>query len=192
MLLRMLLIATLALPLFAQTAQERKAGSPGFDGPVYKLEYIIAELQGGKRISAQDYSMLVQGAEPVRARWGKVRVGTRVPIETGTKAGETQFQYMDVGVNIDAYCAPVQDTTNVLVETKVEVSSVVTEKQPAIGTGIGGLAEPKTLSRQPTMRNFRTESLTTLPLGKQTLLFSLDEPNSNRAFQVLVTATHVR
>ena len=44
----------------------------------------------------------------------------------------------------------------------------------------------------PVVRQFRAESEVLLPFGKPTVLFTLDEPNSRRSFQVQVTATRVR
>lgn len=157
----------LAVPIVAQ--EPRKDAQAGPDH-IYRLDYVIAELEGGKRAEARDYSMVVENGRP-----GRIRIGTRVPIATGTsKEGVTQWQYMDVGVNIDAQAWNRTDTA-VRLQTKIETTSVVAHA--------GG--------SQPTTRQFRTENDTMVPFGKSTTLFTVDEPNSKRSFQVQVTVTRV-
>jgi hypothetical protein len=39
------------------------------------------------------------------------------------------------------------------------------------------------------VRQFRTDQEAAIPLGKPTLLNSVDDPNSNHKFQIEVTAT---
>ncbi len=57
----------------------------------------------------------------------------------------------------------------------------------------GGESERvRSATGQPTVRNFRTENEVALPYAKPTVLFTLDEPNSKRTFQIQVTATKVR
>lgn len=176
MLARVLLIAALALPLslFAQEAKKEPAHN------VYKLDYVIAELEGGKRVEAREYSMLVE-ENPVMppTKWGRLRVGNRIPVA----GSPTAFNYTDVGVNIDAFARQVTGSSALGLNTKVEVSSVV--------LGVGQGEKLPTAPGQPTFRNFRTESDVVVPLGKPTVLFALDELNSKRSFQVQVTATLV-
>ena len=97
MLSRLLLIAALALPLslFAQEQKQEKkqepkpeaaraAAAPVEAGRVYKLDYLLSELESGKRTDAHEYSMLVDAERP-----GKLRVGNRVPVS----ANPGQWQY---------------------------------------------------------------------------------------------------
>ncbi len=169
MLTRILLIALLALPVAAQEkAPERRDA----ERRIYKVDYVIVEMEGGKRGEARDYSMVTEQDQP-----GRIRIGTRVPIATGTRdGGVTQWQYMDVGVNIDARASHLSDTAMRL-NTKLEATSVVA------GQAAG---------QQPTTRQFRTENDTVVPFGKPTTLFTLDEPGSKRGYLIQVTVTPVR
>jgi len=182
MLVRVLLVVALVLPL-PLSAQEVKTERPR---QVYKLDYVIAELESGKRVDAREYTMLIEGdREMPRSPAARLRVGNRIPIATGVNpaTGQSQFQYIDVGVNIDALARYASDTT-VGLKTTVEVSSVV--------VGGGEADKVKVAPGQVVTRNFRTENEALLPLGKPMVLFTLDEPNSKRSFQIQVTATPVR
>ena len=181
---RILLIALMALPLLAPSQESRKEPEAKMERRTYKLDYVIAELENGKRTGAQEYSMLVEGlSDRAKSDWGRLRVGTRIPISTaGPGAGGGQFQYMDVGVNIDAL-ARFLDESSMGLTTKIEVSSVV----PTAET-----EKLRTAAGQPTMRHFRTENDVRLPFAKPVVLFTMDEPNSKRSFQVLVTANQVK
>lgn len=170
MLLRTLLIALLALPLAAR-AQEATKKAP--DKPVYKLDYVITELDSGKKTDTHNYTVL-----STEDRQARLRVGIRVPVVTGNAQN---VQYLDVGVNVDAGLREVSDTV-LDVRTVLDVSSLVL---PATE------AEKSRSGNNPVIRNMRTEDATILTLGKPTLLFSLDEPNSKRSFQVSLTASRV-
>ena len=177
MLIRLFLIVLMALPLAAQDAKKAERTDDRGDAAVYKLDYLIVELEGGKRIEARDYSLLVDGT-----RIGRVRIGTRVPIVTGPSA----FNYLDVGVSIDAtvrHASP----NGVYLSTKVDVTSMAMGEK-------GGLFSPQLTAQspQPTMRNFKTENEITVVFGKPTVLFTMDEPSSKRTFQIQLTATHAR
>lgn len=179
MLLRTLFILLLALPL-ALPAQEKKADAGSAQKQetrdesrkrhTYKLEFLITEFDGNKRIDSRGYSALLR--EDVN---GRIRVGTRVPIRTGQ--GERLIvQYMDVGTNIDATVFYTDDAS-LRFNARFEFSSI--------------LATDGERPAEPTLRNVSAQSEALLPLGKQTLLFNLDEPNSKRSFQIQVTPTLV-
>ena len=48
------------------------------------------------------------------------------------------------------------------------------------------------LAEAPILRQFRTDQEAAIPLGKPTLLNSVDDPSSNHKFQIEVTATKER
>lgn len=180
-------VFALALPLAAQ-----EPAKPPRPRQVYRLDYVIAELEGGKRVDAKDYSMQIDNDN----RLGKFRVGSRVPIANSAGANPT-FQYMDVGVNIDAN---VRDETadSIGLRTIADVSSVVIQRAESARVRAENVPENAPVAevvidrQQPIVRHFRGESETLVPLGKQVTLFNVDEPNSKRAFQILVTATKVK
>jgi hypothetical protein len=84
---------------------------------------------------------------------------------------------MDVGVNLD--CSLREDAGGLLLETTVEMSSVVTG---------GELAAPGV----PVTRQARTNSVAVLAPGKPTLIGTLDDVDSTHSYQIEVTATKLR
>jgi hypothetical protein len=171
-------IALLVILPLALLAQEAPKPAPPKPTHVYKLNYVLTELEGGKKTDAKDYTVLLDSG-----RTGRLRVGTRIPVAIG--AGEAKSQYMDLGVVIEATTQSATDTSLGL-RTRVEVSSI------AMPTAESGKATTISAPTQPIIRNFTGESEATVPFNKPTTLFTLDEPNSKRSFQVQLTATEIR
>jgi len=176
MLKKIALIVILPLALLAQEAPKPAPPKPAH---VYKLDYVFTELEGGKKTDSKNYTLLLDSDR----KTGRLRVGTRMPVATG--AGEAKWQYMDLGVTIEANTLSATDTSLGL-RNRVEVSSIA---MPAAESGKAASIGAPT---QPIIRNFTGESEVTVPFNKPTTLFTLDEPNSKRSFQVQLTATEIR
>ena len=177
MLKKIALIVILPLALLAQEAPKPAPPKPTH---VYKLDYVVSELDAGKKTDTKEYTLLLDGD-----RTGRLRVGTRIPV--AMSGPNPQYQYMDLGVTIEATGRPGSLTDNTLgLRTRVEVSSIaMPATESAKATAIGS-------PTQPIVRNFTGESDVTVPFNKPTTLFTLDEPNSKRSFQVQLTATEIR
>src|SRR5579884_3050687 len=136
----------------------------------YRLDFALNELQDGKKTNTRHYSInLTAGSGD------EIKIGTRVPVRTGPKESGTQFQYMDVGTNIWAFLREVGE--EIQLEVKGEVSDL--DKQPSTDLG-------------PIVRQMKISGSTLLVTGKPILIGSMDDPNSNRQFQLEVTATRLR
>ncbi len=150
-------ITAIALLLLATAAVAQEKAT------VYKLEYTVVESEGAKKLTSRAYTLLVE-----EGKRGFMRVGSRVP----TGSVEKGYNYIDVGVNIDA--APKMiDASSVRLETTVDISSIVTEGSS---------------SRPPVLRNCRGQIGTALPLDKVVTISTQDDPanNTNLAVQVIV------
>lgn len=65
-----------------------------------RVQVVFNEYDGEKKISSLPYTLLVNADD--KGPQAAVRMGLRVPIETGAGSGTAkQFQYMDVGTNLD-------------------------------------------------------------------------------------------
>ena len=94
-------ILGVALPLVG-TAGAQEKPKPAADSEQItqlKLQVVLSETDGNKKISSLPYVLRVSAGE--KARTTNLRMGLRVPIATGGKDGATQFQYADAGTNID-------------------------------------------------------------------------------------------
>jgi type II secretory pathway component GspD/PulD (secretin) len=136
---------------------------------VYRVTYTITESDGGKKAGVQHYSLVVAVDNK-----SAFKQGNRVPIVTGTidkdtSSPMTQIQYLDVGVNIEAY------VTGVGLHTKIEQSSVADEKS---NVGI----------QDPLVRQTMLEATSTFTPGKAIALGSIDIPGTTRHQDIEVVA----
>jgi len=138
---------------------------------VYRLEFVVREVEDGKRLNSRTYTMSVQDGD----QGGMIRVGNRIPYNTG----KDQYQYFDVGINID--CRLHERDNYVLLDGGgIEISSVVKDESTAAGT------------LNPVVRQARARFAVAVTPGKPTMVTALDDVSSNRRYEVEVTATKVK
>jgi hypothetical protein len=151
-----LAILVLVVPRLWAQDKEKAAGEPK---PTQtektvtplRVQVVFTEFEGEKKIASLPYTFLVNADD--RGSQAAVRMGLRVPIETSSNTGVKQFQYQDVGTNIDGRAEKADDGRFVL-RLNVERSSVYlpgTEGKPA---GIGG---SEISGAQPIVQQFRTQ-----------------------------------
>ena len=98
------------------------------DARTWRLTYTITESDGAKAIGVQHYALIVStgGGKTV------LKQGSKIPIATGTThdgtGTQTQFTYIDIGINIDASIENVGAADRMNLHTKVEQSGVAEEK----------------------------------------------------------------
>jgi hypothetical protein len=139
----------------------------------YRVEFAITELDEGKKINSRTYSLVMQ-----QGMLGKLRIGGRVPIatSTGSNSSPAQFQYLDIGVNID--CTVQERGGFVLMSSTIELSSLAQQREE--------------MTHQPVIRQAKSELNTILSPGKPTVVSSMDDPTGKGRFQLEVTATKVK
>jgi hypothetical protein len=147
--------------------------------PAYKMNFAVYELENGKRTNERDYIMVVQARERNDGTGSKIKIGTRVPIATGSSGNNTQFTYTDVGFDLDCY---VVEMANGKLATRIDmgVSSFAVPEQNTNPGSAGG---------QPLFRTLTQHLNTVLSPGKPLVVASTDDVNSNKRIQVEVTAT---
>jgi hypothetical protein len=111
----------------------------------------------------------------VSGRKTVLKQGSRVPLVTGSLSSsggaQTQVQYMDIGLNVDA---SVEDSGGgVKLNTVVEQSSVAEEK-----SGLG--------AQDPIVRQSKLEGTSILTAGKPLILGSMDIASSARHLDIEV------
>jgi hypothetical protein len=141
---------------------------------LYRLDFVVRELEGGKRINSREYSVWAS-----RIRDARLRVGNRIPIVTG----ENQIQYQDVGIKID--CAVSDLGEKVALNTTFESSSVVVPDQMAASAGAAS-------SKTPVLRQLMFSGVSPAPLGKPIVIATLDDVATNRRYEVEVTVTKIK
>lgn len=175
------LTIALALPVVAQDKAPEKdaAAAKTSEQPLafYKLDLTVREMDGSKVLNTRNYTVNQKGND-----WGRLRVGSRIPVRTGVVNGAsstpnmvTQWQYVDVGWNADCHIVE-SDPGPTLIWT-LELSSVAPEP------GAGG---------QPVIRNITSEGQTLLTFDKPMVLSNTDDLSSTHKFVFEVTATKVK
>jgi hypothetical protein len=167
----------------ASTKAVAQSVQSAYDSPkhCYALNYVLKELDGTKVINQRSY-VLNTFASATGGDWSRLRVGNRVPVfthsqEKGSGNPVTDFNYIDVGVNIDNRLRESGDM--LALEVTVDISSLAGE------TG-GSVGPPQTV------RQVKGTVTSTIYPGKQAVVFSADDPGSQHRFELQVTATPVR
>jgi hypothetical protein len=185
-----LLLLAPALTLHARAQDTAKAPeaakAPEPPTHYYRLEFVIQEVgSDGKPTNSRTYTTTVSTGR--MDHYGAIRTGSRVPIITGALHGTTgdgklefQYQYLDVGVNID--------TENVH-ENGGQLSMLVKAE-------VSSLADPthssaSELPNDPVIRQNMWQASVLIPVGKPTVVFSSDALENKGGMQVSMTATRL-
>jgi len=146
----------------------------------YRLNYTVTELDDNKPTGTQHFSMVVTADKNT-----SMKEGTKIPVVTGSYSDsatpssgiQTQFTYLDIGMNFDASIAELAN--GVRLKYKVEASSLGTP------VTIDGVTEP-------VVRQSVLDSSTVLPLDKPVMLGSIDVPDSTRHLDIAVVLEQVK
>jgi hypothetical protein len=175
--------------LCAQSPQDNPDASSPQAGPHLKLVYRALQIGAdGKTLSSHSYSTIVV-ANSGHPSPSKIRSNDRVPIATGSYSSggqvvsslvNTQFQYQDVGTNIDTYGAKLtgnQLSVNLSVSlNEVAKNDVATEKTiPA-----------------PVIRQLSWQSDVIVTMGRPTVIFTSDNPSDTGKTELELTATEIK
>ena len=134
---------------------------------IFRLDFVVKELDDNKLVSAKTYSTFMSTDE--RQKGALIRTGNKVSYSPSP--GNTNFY--DVGINID--CQKLQEVNGQLVVlVQAEITSL-----PA-GEAL------------PLIRQNRWNASAVIPVGKASTLFSSDDQNSKRKMQLELTATPVK
>ena len=142
--------------------------------PTYKVEFAIHDGTGAAA-RVRRYTLVT--THNTRATF---QVGSRVPVATGSSGGiaNTQYTYLDIGVNIDCI---VGDAKNggLGMHGKIDMSSIVQHDEKS------GNAP------NPTVGQTKLEMDTSIELGKPVVVGSVDDPETMRHVQVEAIVTRL-
>ena len=149
----------------------------------YRVTYTLTELDAGKTVSTQHFSMLLGDGD-----YTSMKEGNKIPIATGTYANgvaatspsseiQTQFTYLDVGMNFNTSITVTGNT--VLLKSKVEDSSL---DQPVTIAGV----------TEPVVRQSVLDGTSVLTLDKPFMLGTIDIPNTARHMDIAVLIEQIK
>lgn len=172
MLTRTLLAAVIVAGGCLGQTEPAKPGAPAPEPRYFHLDFVVKELDGGKTINSRAYAMTVSTDIERTA----VRSGNRVPVPSGARTpGNTQFNFVDVGTNIDCWKVKEAGDRLTLMVTATMTGAVETQDAPG-----------------PIIREVKWNSPVIVPLRKPTIVFSSDDPSTKRQMQLELTATPIR
>jgi hypothetical protein len=143
----------------------------------YRLDLSFYELEDGKRINTRHYSLDMTTGGGAKTS----RIGTRVPVPNGTDSPDRSmnFQYMDVGTTIWADLSRLMGG-----EVRLDINTNVSD--------LDMRQHDRSPATPPVVRHIDISGGTLLVTGKPILIGSMDDPNSNRQFQLEVTVTKLK
>jgi hypothetical protein len=189
---KMILVALFCANPWCTYAQESTKGliQPETPGQVqewpstYRVDFLITELEEGKKINSRQYSMNLNGDDRET-----LKIGTRVPIED-----HGQVTYIDVGTSI--YCSIRERSGAGLLTNGRYMNGKLSMEVKADISNFAVLAVPeKPQDRSlmaPSLRQFQINGSTIAFPGTPIIIGSVDDPNSKRQFQLEVTAHKIR
>ena len=145
---------------------------------VYRLTFTIHDVESGQRADAHHFALVVTSGDKTT-----FKQGSKVPIVTGnfdvaTSSANTQVQYQDVGLSIEAGVDAYADG-GLRLRSKIEQSSVAEEK-----SGVG--------TQDPVVRQTVLDGTASLTPGKPFVLGSIYVPGTARQQEIEVVAELVR
>ena len=146
----------------------------------YRLTYTLTEVDGAKRIGTQHFSMVVVTGQPTSLKQGSkipVATGSYSPTASASEGTQTQFTYLDVGMNFNATLDETEHGARL--NSKVEESSI---------------GEDKTISgvNEPVIRQTVLQGTSFLTLNKPLMLGSVDILGSTRHIDIEVVMEQVQ
>ena len=92
-------VAAVVLSPTAMRAQEKAPETPQTH---YKLTYRLLQIgDDGKITNSRTYVAIISEGKDTAA--AKIRTGDKVPIPVNKSGGTTEFQYQDIGTDIDTF-----------------------------------------------------------------------------------------
>lgn len=147
---------------------------------VYKVELTLRDAGDASAKAGRNYTILIdtRGA-------GTFKIGDRVPVASGSfQPGtggtginplvNTQFTYIDVGVNIDCHLEPVSEG-RVQLRTDLDISNATPSRTQGISN--------------PVIGQLKLSVNSLLTPGKRTVIAAVDDPVTNHRFDVEALVT---
>ena len=208
---RLAVAVILGLTAISFRVASQEPPKPGSKPPstTLKVQVVITEQEGEKKVANLPYTFfLVASDASPNSPWTKVRMGSRVPVATGSyQIGSgggssngaatvnplvnTQFQYIDVGTHIDARAMTSEagryDLTLDLERSWIE-GDVLLPGDKRTTTS----AESSGEFHEPVIRQFRTELTVPMRDGQTIQSTQATDPLSGRVLAITVTVNVVK
>jgi len=147
----------------------------------YHLELVVQELsKEGKPTNSRTYTTTVSTDTRGTA---SIRTNSKIPIvvsqtsSDNANSSNVQFQYQDVGVNLDAMRAH-----EVVHQLSLDLTANITSVAENLDARL----------HEPIIRQNKWQAVVLVPIDKPTVVFTSDSLDSKGSMQLVVTATPVQ
>lgn len=144
-------LAVLVFVVPASRSQDKAKSSETPSITPLRVLVVFNEYDGEKKISSLPYTLLVNADD--RGPQSAVRMGLRVPIEISGSGTSKQFQYQDLGIDLDG-SAVSADGGRFDLRLSVQKSSAYA---PGSGQKPASLGGNEVIEGQPIIQNFRSQ-----------------------------------
>lgn len=183
-----LLVAVLFGPM-RLGAQDKAKSDPTIQQIIpLRIQVVFAEYDGDKKTSNLPYTVLLNAND--KGPQAAVRMGLRVPVETGvsTEGANKQYQYQDIGTNLDGHADSTEDGRFNL-KLNVEKSSLYT---PAATDKPGTVAGNPIIPGHFIIQSFRSQVNLVLRDGQTMQATVASDPVTGHVLKVEVTLNVIK
>jgi hypothetical protein len=169
--------------------EESKTPAVRQEGPQARVQIVFTEYEGDKKVKNLPYTLLVRvGVDGKDGPLSKIRMGSRVPIATGGGTPNSfNFQYLDVGTNVDCSASQVSEGRFRL-SMMMERSWVEADTGSSEGRSVPPGSEARVGEfREPVIRQFRSDSSVTVREGQTLETNFATDPVSGKVIKLEVT-----
>ena len=138
----------------------------------YRVDIIVNEFEDGKKMNSRHYTVHINDT----GDRSSTKFGTRVPVPAGSgnSGSNTQFTYIDVGMNINVRIVSWAGGERNMLEMGFELSSFAIPEQAK-----------QTAPGVPILRQVQTSnSIPVATSSKPMVVASLDDPNSTKRYEI--------
>lgn len=163
--------------LRAQNHANAAKGQSATPATQFRIDLVVTEFDGAKKISSLPYMLNATAIHP----HARIRAGVRVPVMSGTQSGGTEYQYIDLGTNIDCGIEKPSADGRYPVDFTVGRSSVYSAPP------VAAKAESSTGGILPTVKSFVSDFHVLLRDGQTQEATSATDPLTGHVIKVAVT-----
>lgn len=180
-----LFLCLLMTAAFARTQEQSQTSSDTQATMAHlRVDLVLTEYAGDKKINSFPYTLYVGSSDLAHhhfAGGASLRMGVRVPIATGALNGaSTQYQYQDVGTDIDLQAGTADDATYRL-NCSVKRSAVAPLNESTTAD------EPRNMATLPVLTNFNSHFEIALRDGQTGEGLSATDPFNGHVLKISVT-----
>jgi len=178
------LLGMLFLSVLPISAQDKPKAENKPVPKTLKLLLTVTEQEGEKKLSSLPYTIFVEADAAGHASPAtKLRIGSRIPVSSGVQGDKMEFQWLDIGTNIDARAYSTDDG-------KYEV--IIAIERSWVDGEISAQPVPSVPVRLPSIHQFKTELTLKLRDGQTMKSTQAADPLNGRMITLSVTMNEMK